>query len=254
MVYTGSMFTVRQLSRLAGITPRTLHYYDEIGLLKPTRVGENGYRYYGEEALLRLQQILLYRELDLSLEQIRQIMASPDFDLLRALEQHKMELAGRITHLERLVTTVENTIDHLKGKRQMSNKQLFDELSEEQQAAYEQEAMQTYDPEIVRASNRRWKSYSAAEKQRIGEEGEAVYRGFLAAMPKGPASPEAQACVEAWRKHMQYFWSPDEEQMLGLANLYNDDPRFKANFDKIHPRLAEFVREAIQVYVAKQKK
>ena len=198
MVYTGSMFTVRQLSRLAGITPRTLHYYDKIGLLKPTRVGENGYRYYGEEALLRLQQILLYRELDLPLEQIRQIMASPDFDLLRTLEQHKMELAGRIAHLERLVTTVENTIDHLKGKRQMSHKQLFDELSEEQQAAYEQEAMQMYDPEIVRASNRRWKSYSAAEKQRIGEEGEAVYRGFLAAMPKGPASSEAQACVEAW--------------------------------------------------------
>lgn len=253
MVYTDSMFTVRQLSRLAGVTPRTLHYYDEIGLLKPSRVGENGYRYYGEEALLRLQQILLYRELDLPIEQIRLIMARPDFDLLHALEEHKLNLTRRIAHLERLVTTVENTIDHLKGKRQMSSKQLFNELSEEQQTAYEQEAMQTYDPEIVRASNRRWKSYSTADKQRIGEEGEAVYRGFLAAMPKGPSSPEAQACVEAWRKHMQYFWSPNDEQLLGIAGGYVNDPRFRANFDKIHPHLAEFIREAVQVYVAKHK-
>ena len=83
------MYTVKQLSRMAGITPRTLHYYDEIGLLKPSRVGDNGYRYYGEEALLRLQQILLYRELDLPLEDIKQIMGRRDFDVLSALERHK---------------------------------------------------------------------------------------------------------------------------------------------------------------------
>ena len=248
------MYTVKQLSRMAGITPRTLHYYDEIGLLKPSRVGANGYRYYGEEALLRLQQILLYRELDLPLEDIQQIMGRRDFDVLSALELHKGELGKRIDRLERLIATVDRTIDHLKGKTAMNDKQLFEVFNEEQQAEYEKEAMQMYDPETVKASNRKWKSYSTAEKQRIGEEGNAVYQDLVLAMPKGPASPEAQACIERWRKHMDYFWTPNLDQLLGLANLYNDDPRFKANFDKVHPDLAEFMRSAVTVYVENRRK
>jgi DNA-binding transcriptional MerR regulator len=246
------MFTVKQLSRLAGITPRTLHYYDEIGLLKPSRVGENGYRYYGEEALLRLQQILLYRELDMPLEQIKAIMSQRDFDIITALESHREELRKRILQLERLVSTVDHTINHLKGKQDMNDKQYFEGFSEEQQAEYEKEAMQMYDPEIVKASSKRWKSYSAAEKQRIGEEGNAVYAELLKAMPKGPASAEAQAGVERWRRHLEYFWSPSDEQLLLLVDGYNDDPRFKANFDKIDPGLAAFIREAVRVYVSKR--
>jgi MerR family transcriptional regulator, thiopeptide resistance regulator len=248
------MFTVKQLSRMAGITPRTLHYYDEIGLLKPSRVGANGYRYYGEDALLCLQQILLYRELDMPLEEIKQIVGGRDFDVLGALEQHKRELGKRILHLQRLIATVDRTVDHLKGKKAMSEKQLFEAFSEEQQAEYEKEAMQMYDPEIVKASNKKWKSYTTAEKQRIGEEGNAVYQDLLLAMPKGAASPEAQSCIERWRKHMAYFWVPNDEQLLGLADLYNDDPRFKANFDKVHPDLAEFMRAAVKVYVESRKK
>src|SRR6185369_7612319 len=127
------MFTVKQLSKLAGVTPRTLHHYDEIGLLKPSRVGENGYRYYGEESLLHLQQILFYRELDLPLEEIRQIMGRRDFDLLPALESHKTELAKRIERLQRLVQTVDGTISHLKGKTNMSKRQFFEAFSDEQQ-------------------------------------------------------------------------------------------------------------------------
>jgi len=245
------MFTVKKLSRLAGITPRTLHYYDEIGLLKPTRVGDNGYRYYGDEALLRLQQILFYRQLDMPLDSIQSIMGRHDFDVVSALESHKQELRKRIVQMERLVTTVDNTILHLKGKIDMSPKQLFEAFSEEQQAEYEKEAMRMYDPAIVKASNKKWKSYSSAEKQRIADEGNAVYQGFLQAMPKGAASAEARACVEAWRKHMDYFWTPNEEQLLGLANGYNDDPRFKARFDKIDPNLAAFVREAVKAYLKK---
>ena len=248
------MYTISQLSRMAGITRRTLHYYDEIGLLAPTRVGENGYRYYGEESLLRLQQILLYRELGLPLDEIRRLMGQPGFDVLQALERHKAQLNRRISHLERLIGTVDDTIEHLKGNKEMSPKQLFDVLSEEQQAAYEQEAMQTYDPETVKASYKKWNSYTTADKERIGEEGNAVYQGYLESMPKGPASPEAQACVEAWRRHMEYFWNPGDDQLLGLADLYNNDPRFKANFDRIDPGLAEFVREAVKVYVASRKK
>jgi MerR family transcriptional regulator, thiopeptide resistance regulator len=248
------MFTVKQIAHMAGITPRTLHYYDQIGLLKPSRVGENGYRYYGEEAMLRLQQILLYRELELPLDEIKTIMVSREFDTLGALENHREELRKRIHQMERLIKTVDKTILHLKGKHSMSEKQFFEGFSEEQQAEYEKEAMQMYDPETVRASKARWRSYSAAEKQRIGEEGNAAYAALLESMPKGPGSPEAQAGVELWRKHMEYFWVPNDEQLLGLTELYNEDPRFKKNYDRIDPQLADFIREAVKIYVENRKR
>jgi DNA-binding transcriptional MerR regulator len=248
------MFTVKQLSETAGVTPRTLRYYDEIGLLKPSRVGDNGYRYYDDEALLRLQQILLYRELGMPLEDIKEIMGRRDFDVLGALEGHKEELRKRIARMERLVTTVDDTILHLKGKKEMSQRQFFEAFSDEQQAEYEKEAMRMYDPATVKASIKKWKSYTAAEKQRIGEEGNAVYEDMLRAMPKGASSPEAQACVERWRRHMEYFWVPNDDQLLELVDGYNNDPRFKANFDKIHPNLAEFMREAVRVYVKGRKR
>jgi len=248
------MFTVKTLSRLAGITPRTLHYYDEIGLLKPSRIGDNGYRYYSDKSLLRLQQILLYRELDISLDNIKMIMGKHEFDVLSALESHREQLHKRIAHLERLILTVDQTILHLEGKIEMSKQQLFEGFSDEQQAEYEKEAMQMYDPVIVKAANQKWKNYTPAEKQRIGDERNAVYGDMLKAMPKGASSPEAQACVERWRYHIEYFWVPNDEQLLGLVDGYNNDPRFKANFDKIHPHLAEFMREAVSVYVNNQKK
>jgi MerR family transcriptional regulator, thiopeptide resistance regulator len=246
------MYTVKQLSQLAGVTKRTLRYYDQLGLLNPSSVGENGYRYYSKEVLLRLQQILLYRELDIPLEQIKHILDNPEFDVLTALEGHRGELRNRIDRLERLVETVDQTIQYLKGEEPMEDKKLFAVFSDEEQAEYEKEAMKLYDPEIVKASNRKWKSYSADQKQKIADEGNAVYADFVKAMPSGPASAEAQAVVERWRQHMNYFWTPNEEQLLGLAEGYNDDPRFKVNFDKIDQGLAAFVRDAVKVYLGKQ--
>ncbi len=127
---------------------------------------------------------------------------------------------------------------------------LFEPVDDAQQAAYEKEALRKYDSGTVKASIAKWKSYPPAIKKQIGEEGDAVYRGFVAALPKGPRSSEAQACVEAWRKHMGHFWTPADAQLLGLASLYVDDPRFKANFDRIDPRLAGFVRDAVAAGVA----
>ena len=254
MVYTLCMLTVKQLSDLAGITRRTLHYYDEIDLLKPTETCSNGYRYYGEDAILRLQQILLYRQLGLSLDMIRRILNNPSFDVIAALQNHKKELKKRVDQLQRLEKTVDDTILYIEGKKQMSQKQLFKAFSEEEQAKYEEEAKQMYDPEIVKTSNEKWRKLTDAEKQQIGEEGNAVYRDILQAMPNGASSPEVQACIERWRKHMEHFWSPNDDQLLGLANLYNDDPRFKANFDKIDHQLAAFMREAVKIYVEKRRK
>ena len=248
------MFTVKQLSKLAGVTPRTLHHYDEIGLLKPSRVGDNGYRYYGEEALLKLQQILFYRELDLPLAEIKQIMGRRDFDVLGALQGHKEALQKQVARLNRLILTVDDTIQHLKGNKTMSEKGLFEGFSEEEQEQYALEAEQLYDAETVRASNRKWKSYSAAKKEAIMAEGKAIYVDMIVAMPRGADSPEVQAIVERWRRHMAYFWTPNLDQLLGLANGYNADPRFKANFDKMNPRLAEFMLEAVKVYVGGKRK
>jgi MerR family transcriptional regulator, thiopeptide resistance regulator len=243
------VYTVKQLSKLAGISTRTLHYYDEIGLLKPSKIGENGYRYYADEAQLRLQQILFYRELDLSLYEIKAIVSSPDFDIMKALQAHKLALGKRVERLNRLINTVENTINHLKGKKEMSKKQLFAAFTEEEEKKYSAEAERIYDPVIVKASQKKWQAYTKEDKQRIGEEGNAAYEVIVAAIPLGPASPQAQAGVELWRKHMDYFWTPNLEQLVGLTELYISDPRFKTNFDKIDPRLAEFMREAVEVYV-----
>jgi hypothetical protein len=163
-------------------------------------------------------------------------------------------LKKKIERTKRLLKTVDNTIEHLKGKAKMSAKGLFEGFSDEEQEKLAQEAEQMYDPETVRASNRKWKSYPAAKKEAIFAEGNAIYTDMIAAMPKGAASSEVQAIVERWRKHMDYFWTPNLDQLVGLANHYNDEPRFKANFDKMHPRLAEFMREAVKVYVAGRKK
>lgn len=248
------MFTVKQLSKMAGVTPRTLHHYDDIGLLKPSQIGENGYRYYGEEALLKLQQILYYRELDFPLDEIRRIMGRRDFDLLGALQSHREALQKKSARLSQLLVTVDNTIQHLKGEKIMSQKGLFKGFSEEEQEKLAQEAEQKYDPATVRESNRKWKSYSKEKKDAILAEGNQVYVDMIAAMPKGASSAEVQALVGRWRSHMDYFWTPNLDQLLGLANMYNDDPKFKANFDDMHPKLAEFMREAVTVYVEKSKK
>lgn len=247
------MFTVKQLSKLAGITPRTLHHYDEIGLLKPSRVGDNGYRYYGEDAVLRLQQILFYRELDIPLDDIKKIMGRRDYDVMGALQSHKEALSKQAARINRLIQTVDNTINHLKGNQTMSDEKLFEGFSEEQQEKYAQEAEKIYDPETVRESNRKWKAYSTAKKEAIMAESSAIYKDMIAVIPLGANSAEAQAIVERWRKHMDYFWTPNLEQLLGIANGYTDDPRFKANFDKMDPRLAEFMRDAVKVYVESKK-
>lgn len=243
------MVTVKQLSRLAGVTPRTLHYYDQIGLLAPETRAANGYRYYGDDALLRLQQILFYRELGLELDEIKQILARPDFDLLTALEQHRQALEKRVRRLERLIRTVDDTILHLKGQKDMSKKGLFAAFSEEQQEEYARQAEKLYDPQIVRDSNRRWKAYSAEEKQAILDEGNAIYTDLVAAMPKGASAPEAQAIIARWRRHMDTFWTPSLDQLVGLAEMYAASPDFKANFDKIHPDLAAFIGQAVRIYV-----
>ena len=131
----------------------------------------------------------------------------------------------------------------------MSEKQLFEPFSEEQQAEYEKEAMRLYDPATVKASNDLWKSYSAEKKKNILDEAGDIYLDIVKAMPKGADSPEAQSGIARWRKNMENFWVPADEQLIGLVEGYSSDLRFKATFDKIHPDLAAFMLEAVKIFV-----
>lgn len=245
------MYTVKQLADLAQISVRTLHYYDEIDLLRPSQVGANGYRYYDDTALLRLQQILFYREIGLELLQIREILDSPDFDLLAALRSHRAVLQQKISRLENLISTVDSTIMHLKGERNMSRKRLFEAFSEEKQKEYEREARLQYGPDKVNESIRLWNSYSAAQKQAIGEEGNQVYSDFVDALEAGksPDSAEVQDIARRWHRHLHYFYEPTLEILRGLSETYNTHPEFIANFQKLHVDLPAFLQAAIAQYV-----
>ncbi len=245
------MYTVKQVAELAQVSVRTLHHYDDIGLLRPARTSHNGYRQYDDAALLRLQQILLYREMGLELEQIKAILDSPDFDLAQALRSHRTALQHRIARLKELIHTVENTLRHIERNEPMSKKQIFKAITPEEEKELTREARLQYGPTLVDESVRRWGSYTQAKKDAILEEGNQNYAAMTAALDAGlsPESAEVQELVERWHNHLRYFYEPPLEVLRGLGNLYNDDPRFRANFDRYHPQLAEYMRSAITVYV-----
>lgn len=243
------MFTVKQLSDMTGVTGRTLRYYDSIGLLKPSSIGDNGYRYYNEAALLRLQQILIYREMDVPLAAICDIMAQPDFDVLAALQSHKQALAARQQELQGLISTVDKTILHLKGRHSMKPVQLFDGLRDRQDK-HQQEAEQKYGKEVVQASAKKWQGYSSDKQQAVIDEGNAIYAELADAMPQGAGSLAVQALVGRWHQHLRAFWPAEREHLPTLAATYRDDPGFRVNFNKIHPDLAPFMVEAVSIYAA----
>lgn len=247
------MYRIQALAEKAGVTVRTLHHYDRIGLLTPPCRSPAGYRLYDECAALRLQQILYYRELGLALDRISGIIDAPGFDAIAALERHRRELAGRIARLRTLEDTIDRTILHLKGELDMEKADIFSGFTPEEEAAYAAEAEKLYDPETVRASNRRWKEYGTARQKEIMEEGKLIYLDFAEAMDRGmkPESAEVQAITLRWRKNIEHFWTPRKDQLAPLARNYSADPRFRKTFEAIRPGLAEFVGRAVEVHVRK---
>ncbi|MBI5671307.1 MAG: MerR family transcriptional regulator [Chloroflexi bacterium] len=245
------MYTVKQLSDLAGVSVRTLHYYDEIGLLRPAKVGANGYRYYNDHELLRLQQILFYREIGLELTQIKEILDSPDFDLVAALRSHRAVLQERSQRLQNLIRTVDSTIMHLAGEVDMSRKRMFEAFSDEKQKYYERVARLQYRADIVNASIKRWNSYTQAQRQAIGEEGNQIYFDLVDALEAGkaPNSAEVQAIMQRWHNHLGYFYEPTLDILRGLGETYNSQPDFIANFKKLHSDLPDYLSAAVAQYV-----
>lgn len=232
---------------MAGVTPRTLRYYDRIGLLKPDMVGTNGYRRYGKEAILRLQQILFYRELDMPLEEIRDLITRPEFDVVRALQAHRASLQERSNRLDTLICTIDRTVDYLEGKHIMKNEEFFEGWTEENQPEYEKEIREKFGDKAMDEVID-WNSYSKEQKAKIMTEGEANMHSMASLMYLPPDSPEVQEAVARWHQHMKYFYDPSIERMRGLGQMYVDDPRFHAMYEKVRKGLALFMKKAIDVY------
>lgn len=243
-------YTINKAAAIAKVSPRTLRYYDQIGLLTPERQAHNGYRRYDHQALLRLQYILFLRELDLPLEVIKSILEQPGFDLQNALADHQQALLKRRRQIDQLLATLEHTILMMKGHTVMDDHALFKGFTPEEEAHNTEEARQKWGhTDAFRQSQERYGRLTAAQKEQLMEEGNAIYKDMAAAIPFGPAGLQAQQGVARWHAHLRNFYDPSPEMMLGLGDLYNDDPRFAANINKLHPQLAEFMRQAIQEYV-----
>lgn len=242
-------YTVKELATLAKVSIRTLHYYDEIELLKPSDIGMNGYRYYHEEAVLRLQQIMFYRELGFSLKDIKSILDSDDFDIEQALESHRQNLEGKAQQLQTLITTIDATLNHMKGKHSMATKDMFEGFDEATQAAYEEEVIEKWGDEYVNQSRRNWKSYSKSKKQQILAEADDNYAELTKHLHEAPSNEVVQELMARWHQNLRYFYEPSHDVLLGLGTLYTDDPRFRAFFEKFHADLPEFLKLAIEHYV-----
>lgn len=241
-------YTVKQLADLAGVTRRTLHYYDRIGLLNPTSVGENGYRYYTDRDMLQLQQIMFYREIGFSLSDIQRMLNAPDFDLVGALKTHRSALTAQASRLNELIRTVDQTILHIQGDIRMKPKKFFEAFDDETQKKYEEEAMQRWDPRLVNDSNDRWRGYSKEKQQTIMDEAGRIYLEIAAHMDEGPGSDTVQAAVAQWHQNLRNFYEPTIEILRGLGMMYEADDRFAERFASIHPDLPAFLPKAIGLY------
>ena len=247
-------YTINKLAKLAGLSTRTLRWYDECGLLKPERIQENGYRIYGQAELDRLQQILFYRELGVALSEIGRILESEDFDIQRAMEAHIQALYLKKEQLDRLITNAEKSIRTMRGETTMSDHEKFEgfkqKLIADNEKQYGDEIRATYGDETIDSSNTKLGNMTQAqydEAQRLERE---IGEALKAAMKQGdPAGELAQKACQLHREWLCHYWdSYSPEAHRGLARMYVDDPRFAAYYDKIAPGCAVFLRDAIEIY------
>lgn len=239
-------YTVKELAELAGVSARTLRYYDTIGLLPASRTDRNNEeRRYERASLLRLQQILFYRALDFRLDEIRAMLDDPKYDLLRALRRQRELLQERRGRLDALLRTIENTVDHLERRTPMADEKLFEGFDNTE---YEEEARQRWGADIVDESTRRWNARSPEEQKRILAEQEDAFATILDAMDEGTGSSRVQAAVARLHDNVNMFWDCGDDAFRGLGDLYVTDPRFRATFARMDERMPEFLQQAMNLY------
>ncbi|MGZ7441243.1 MerR family transcriptional regulator [Paenibacillus sp. TH7-28] len=247
-------YTVQKLGRLAGISTRTLRYYDEIGILKPARINSSGYRIYGQKEVDRLQQILFYRELGLSLDHIKAIVTDPDFDGVHALREHREQLLGKRKQLDILIANVEKTIAVNEGRMTMNDKEKFagfkQNMIEENEQKYGKEIREKYGEETVNKSNEKLMKMTPEQYEEVTRLANDVQSTLAEAFRTGdPAGELAQKAADLHKRWLTFYWSEySKETHAGLAQMYVDDERFKSYYDKDQPGMAEFLRDAIHIY------
>ncbi|ASS73710.1 MerR family transcriptional regulator [Tumebacillus algifaecis] len=246
-------YKVKEVADLVGVSVRTLHHYDEIGLLTPSSVSAAGYRLYSDRELERLQQILFFREIGFSLQEIKEVLDSPDFDRKSALAAHKEILLQKKKRLEDIIDTVEKTLESIEGGCKMSDKEMFEGFDttplEEHKKKYSQEAREKYGDEMVDASEKRVETYSQADWEKINARQTANIEQIVANMGNGPADPLVQEAIADTRQAIcDYYYDCTPEIFRGLGDLYVMDERFTAYYEAYGTGLAAFMREAIHVY------
>lgn len=252
-------YTVQKLGKMAGVSTRTLRYYDEIGILKPARMNSSGYRIYGEKEVDRLQQILFYRELGVSLESIKEIITSPSFDGTAALREHREKLLEKREQLNMLIANVDKTIAATEGRVKMSNKEKFEgfkqKMIDENEKKYGKEIREKYGDETVDKSNKKLKNMTEEQYAELKKLERDVIDTLSKAFETGnPAGELAQKAADLHRQWLSYSWSSySKEAHAGLAQMYVDDERFTAYYDKNQPGLAAFLRDAIFIYTGMNK-
>lgn len=252
-------YTVQKLSKLAGVSTRTLRYYDEIGILKPARINSSGYRIYGPKEVDTLQQILFYKELGVNLESIKEIIKAPSFDGTRALKEHHEKLLEKREQLDMLIANVEKTIALTEGRIKMSDIEKFEGFKQKQidenEKKYGKEIREKYGDEAVNKSNNKLKNMTKEEYDKITALGNEVIEALDAAFKTGdPAGELAQKAADLHRQWLSFYWdSYSKEAHAGIAQMYVNDERFTQYYDKKQSGTAEFLKEAIMIYTGMNK-
>lgn len=245
-------YTVQQLADIAGITVRTLHHYDRIGLLKPARVESNGYRYYEEKELLQLQQILFFKELDFSLEAIKKIIHAPHFDMRGALRDQRRLIELKRKRLNRLIQTIDKTLKKLNQEINMNDTDLYGSFTKDELDRYTEEARQRWgNTEAFVQAQERIKKMGKEGLDKVTKESRALTQKIAEAMRSGKSaeSDEVQILVQQHYNGLRAFYEPTLELYRGLAGMYVEDHRFKQSYDDVAKGLAQFMHDAMMYYV-----
>ncbi len=237
-------YTVNKLAKLSGVSARTLRFYDEIGLLKPAYYGDNNYRYYEEEQLLMLQQILFYRELGFPLSEIQRIVGSDDFDKVEALQSHKRILEQGLDRTHQMIKTIDKTISHLRGKDKMKDEELYYGFDSEKQKEHEKYLVDKgiVTQEFLNECNEKVKNWSDKEKNSFINDMERILNALIMEINKS-TSPSDDVVQRLMREHYSWLertWTPTKEKYIGLAQLYQT-PEFRKFYDDRHPKLLSFL-------------
>ena len=250
MMKHATTYGVRELARLAGVSVRTLHHYDQIGLLTPSSRTAAGYRQYGADDLMRLQQILFFKELDVPLGEIRAILDDPEFDQIEALENHRRLLQLQAERLMQLVQTVDKTIHNLmEDTMTLTDEELYEGFSKEQIESYQNEARERWgSTDAYQESQRRVGNMSKAQWNAVKQQGDEATRLMAGLMGRDPADPEVQAAIAKHHAWIENFYTAPAEMYAGLGQMYADDERFRAYYDAYAPDLADFMRDAMAIY------